>query len=69
MAGGEVSELFEFVEAAVNQVAVPVGVGVESGGRPLAESSAFRWMIWPGRSGRVNRMRRSRNEQRVKGWG
>lgn len=42
VAGGEVSELFEFVEVAFDQVAVPLDIGVESWGRPLVESLGFR---------------------------
>jgi hypothetical protein len=40
VAGGEVAELFEPSEAAFDDVAVAVGVGVEAGGRPPAEPLA-----------------------------
>jgi len=75
--GGQAAELFEPVEASLDDVAELVEAGVEgrgrrpgskAGGLPPALPLAFRRAIWSARSGMVALIFRSRNACRVLGW-
>ena len=50
-AGGDGSPLLELVEAAFDDVAALVGLGVEGAGRPPAEPRRARPALWSSRSG------------------